>query len=62
MGGAREALSRRSVPATVRVRRALLLGLVLFALATAAPGIPGSRRARRDPQLDDGGPVPFVAT
>ena len=57
MGGAREALS-----ATVRVRRALLLGLVLFALATATPGIPGIRTARRDPRLDDGGPVPYVAT
>jgi hypothetical protein len=51
--------------AMTRIRRTVLLALVLFLLATATPGVAGSRRARpADGQLPDGGTatVPYVGT
>lgn len=61
MGGTREALSRER--AAVRLRRLVLLGVVLFLLATAVPGSAATdRRPRRDPQLQDAGPPAFTGT
>jgi len=49
--------------AALRLRRLLLLGLILFLLATAAPGSAAtSQKPRRDPQLEDSGPPPFTGT
>lgn len=61
MGGTREALSRER--AGLQLRRLLLLGAILFLLATAVPGSGAlGRTPRRDPQLDDGGPPAFTGT
>jgi len=48
----------------VRVRRVFLLAVVLFVLATAVPDSAGTSRTprRRDPRLQDDGPVPYSAT
>jgi hypothetical protein len=61
VGGTRETLSReRAAP---QLRRLLLLGAVLFLLATAVPGSGATgKKPRRDPQLEDAGPPAFTGT
>jgi hypothetical protein len=59
VGGTRETLSRER--AALRLRRLLLLGAVLFLLATSVPGSAATGKTpRRDPQLEDAGPPAFT--
>ena len=61
MGGTRETLSRER--AAVQLRRLLLLGAVLFLLATAVPGSAAAgKKPHRDPQLEDAGPPALTGT
>lgn len=47
----------------MQLRRLLLLGAVLFLLATAVPGSAAAGKKRhRDPQLEDAGPPALTGT
>jgi hypothetical protein len=61
VGGTRETLIRERAP--TQLRRLVLLGAVLFLLATAVPGSAATgKKPRRDPQLEDAGPPAFTGT